>query len=60
MGVWQVIDENRQGQYIPAPTVFDDGDNKRPCDPGFSLASVIAYAAGRWFNFMGTPNWRQA
>lgn len=60
MGQWQIIDQNRNGQYIPAPDLYDDGDTKRPSDPGFSLAAVIAYAAGKWFNFMGTPNWRPA
>jgi hypothetical protein len=60
MGLWQIIDQNRDGIFVPAPSLYDDGETKRPNDAGFSLASVIAYAAGRMFNFMGVPNWRAA
>lgn len=56
MGQWQIIEQNLQGMFVPLDEIYDDGQNKLPSDSGFSLAAVIAYAAGRWFNFMGTPN----
>lgn len=58
MGQWQIIDQNLQGQFVPLPSIYDDGETKLPSEQGFSLANVIAQAAGRLFNFMGTPNWK--
>lgn len=58
MGQWQIIDENRDGIFVPAPVLYDDGETKLPRDQGFTLSRVIAQAAGRLFNFMGTPNWK--
>lgn len=57
MGRWQIIDTEREGIYTPSAEIFDDGESKMPNQPGFSLTAVIAHAAGRWFNFMGAPNW---
>lgn len=57
MGQWQIIEQDREGIYTPLPDIYDDGQDKLPGQAGFTLSAVIAYAAGRWFNFMGTPNW---
>jgi hypothetical protein len=60
VGCWQIQDIDPAGRPMAQPTIYDDGDNKCPSDPGFSLSAIVSYAAGRLYNFMGVPNWKGA
>ncbi len=58
MALWQLLTNNSVGTW-PDGEPWDDGHKCQPGDSGFTLSGIIAYAAGRIFNYIGTPNWER-